>query len=202
MTREELNVWREHQERLYAMAVDKGDTWDLSDNDQAACNAGGDAIMALLEAALAALPSEPPALVAPTLLAALKAIVAVADRQTVEFDAARAEAQSPAPSSVLQILTDRASGILDTTNDRYRVGRADGILEAVEAVERSQAPAPDAGDVPPLPTAKEELAWLIERDIAGVLHYWTGRVIDGREVGAWSKQRVLGAIKGEAGDTP
>lgn len=38
---------------------------------------------------------------------------------------------------------------------------------------------------PPAPTA-DESAWLIERDIDSVLHYWTGRVIDGREIGAWS----------------
>ncbi len=35
---------REHQERLYAMAVDDGETWDLSENDQAACNYGADCI--------------------------------------------------------------------------------------------------------------------------------------------------------------
>lgn len=50
MTRDEMMQWKEHQERLYAMAVDDGETWDLSDNDQAACNAGGDAILALLRA--------------------------------------------------------------------------------------------------------------------------------------------------------
>jgi hypothetical protein len=48
MTREDVALWKEHQERLYAMAVDDGETWDLSENDQAACNAGGDAIAALL----------------------------------------------------------------------------------------------------------------------------------------------------------
>jgi hypothetical protein len=36
-------------------------------------------------------------------------------------------------------LTDRASEILITTNDRYRVGVADGILEAVERVEKALA---------------------------------------------------------------
>ena len=33
---------------------------------------------------------------------------------------------------------------------------------------------------------QSETAWLIERDIDSMLHYWTGRVIDGREIGAWS----------------
>lgn len=36
------------------------------------------------------------------------------------------------------------------------------------------------------PLTADESAWLIERDIDSVLHYWTGRVIDGREIGAWS----------------
>lgn len=35
-----------------------------------------------------------------------------------------------------------------------------------------------------------ETAWLIERDINSVLHYWTGRVIDGREIGAWSPNHL------------
>ncbi len=46
---------------LYAMAVDDGETWDLSDNDQAACNAGGDAILALLRVA----PATPAPVAAP-----------------------------------------------------------------------------------------------------------------------------------------
>jgi hypothetical protein len=46
-------------------------------------------------------------------------------------------------TSRLKQLTERASGILNTTNDRYQVGRADGILEAVEVVERVIAACPD-----------------------------------------------------------
>lgn len=39
----------------------------------------------------------------------------------------------------LERLTTLASDILNSTNDRYRTGRADGILEAVESVERKLA---------------------------------------------------------------
>jgi hypothetical protein len=35
---------REHRDRLAAMVEDDGDTWDLSDNDRAACRAGAEAI--------------------------------------------------------------------------------------------------------------------------------------------------------------
>lgn len=35
-----------------------------------------------------------------------------------------------------------------------------------------------------------ESAWLIERDIDSTLHYWTGRVIGGREIGAWSPNHL------------
>ena len=39
---------REQMERLTAMSKDDGDTWDLSDNDKAACLAGALAIGATL----------------------------------------------------------------------------------------------------------------------------------------------------------
>jgi hypothetical protein len=44
----------EQQGRLRSMSEDDGDTWDLSDNDKAACAAGADALarVAALEAAL------------------------------------------------------------------------------------------------------------------------------------------------------
>lgn len=45
----------------------------------------------------------------------------------------------------LQQLTDKATDILNTTNDRYRTGLADGLLEAVEAVERIEVP--DSGEL-------------------------------------------------------
>lgn len=39
---------REHAERLQAMSEDDGETWDLSENDQAACKAGAAALRASL----------------------------------------------------------------------------------------------------------------------------------------------------------
>lgn len=40
----------EHEERLRAMSVDdSGNTWDLSDNDRAACLAGAEALRLLRE---------------------------------------------------------------------------------------------------------------------------------------------------------
>ena len=55
--------------------------------------------------------------------------------------------QGDALCARLEKLTDRASDILITTNDRYQVGRADGILEAVEAIERVMMDSPDAAAV-------------------------------------------------------
>jgi len=42
------------------------------------------------------------------------------------------------------------------------------------------------------PADRSETGWVIERDINSVLHYWTGRVIDGREIGAWSVNHEKG----------
>jgi hypothetical protein len=54
-----------------------------------------------------------------------------------EHDAARGE--TPALREALSALTQRASDILNETNDRWRTGRADGILEAVEVIQRALA---------------------------------------------------------------
>lgn len=58
----------------------------------------------------------------------------------------------------LDRLTARASGILNSTNDRYRTGVADGLLEAVEAIERL-----GAAVLPPQESYQQRVrAWVLE----------------------------------------
>ncbi|MHB1260356.1 MAG: hypothetical protein ACYC2H_01435 [Thermoplasmatota archaeon] len=74
--------------------------------------------------------------------------------------------------------------------DGWTCGRAKGHPSVhVPPSRMANPPAPEtpAPDVAPVAA---ELAWLIERDINSVLHYWTGRVIDGREIGAWSPNHL------------
>lgn len=113
-----------------------------------------------------------------------------------------------------------APPVTDTTSDAYERGKRDAVRALANATKKRLTDDSVAPLVAALTTADapasaprfavgidtqtgenrcvridgdaigDESAWLIERDINSVLHYWTGRVIDGREIGAWSPNHL------------